>query len=411
MIATSFQSPPAVPTIHQELLVSDADARDVGVVSPLDAAPAAARIFTLRAPVGLVAVTRLSPSCHCVSAALLAVGVAESLPRTLASGGPLSVAVSVALSELRPGPFTKTVVVYARPPGGGAEFALARLIVRGTLLPAVAVAAGSSAPAAPNLAVLPLGTLDLAAPPDTAGVVLVATPDPRLARDHAVVPPLASAIPGVRAERLPDAKNGALRYRVTAAPDAPIGPVLGMLAFAPPVSDRSVRAAAWRSAGIVVTGEVVGDIATSPRVVAFGVAPGAGATPAPGLAAPKAGDTVPSSLSRAVTLTARDAKSFARRTVTRAWKKPPFSPARLLPPATGAGATATERTLLITLAPDAARRVAAGENGGFFQARVTVRLANGQRLVLPVSAFLQQGLIPAAPAPARQEVTPAAPKP
>ncbi len=380
----------------------DADAREVGVLSPLDAVPAV-WTFTLRAADCPVAVTRLSPSCHCVSAALSAAGGA-SLPRTLAPGGALSVSVSVDLSELRPGPFAKTVVVYARPSGGGAEFVLARLTVRGTLLPAVAFAAAGS-PAAPNLSVLPLGTLDLSAPPGTAGVVLVATPDPRLLRGNAAVPPLASAVPGVRAERLQGTKNGALRYRVSAAPDAPIGPVLGMLAFAPPATDTSVRAMAWRSAGIVVTGEIVGDIAASPKVVAFGVAPGTGATPAPGLAAPKAGDTVPSSLSRAVTLTARNPAAFVGITLE------PGSPAvsaRLLPPATGASATATERTLLVTLAPDAARKVAAGENGGFFQARVTVRLANGQRLALPVSAFLQPGFVPAAPA--KQEVTPAAPK-
>ncbi len=408
MITAPFQPPPAVPALHQELQVPNADACDVGVVSLLDVAPAARRIFTLRALSGPVVVTRLSPSCHCVSAALSAAGEAASLPRVFAPGRTLSVAVSIDLAELRPGPFTKTVVVYAKPSTGGAEFVLTRLAVRGTLLPAVSFAAGSSVSAAPSLSVLPLGTLDLAAPRSTAGgVVLVATPDPRLLRGNAAVPPLASAVPGVRTERLPDAKNGALRYRVSAAPDAPVGPVFGMLSFAPSVSDKSVRAAAWRSAGIVVTGEIVGDIAASPRVVAFSLAPGAGATSAPGLAASKAGDTPPPSLSRAVTLTARVAACFVG--ITAECDKPAVS-ARLLPPATGASATATERTLLITLAPDAARRVAAADGGGFFQARVTVRLANGQRLALPVSAFLEQRLAPAAPAPAKQEVKPAAPK-
>ena len=135
MIIARIQSPPAVPAGKKKPQVPNADARDVGVVAPLDAPPAAMWTFTLRGP---VVVTRLSPSCHCVSAALSAAGGATNLPRTLAPGDVLSVAVSVGLSELRSGPFTRTVVVYAKLRSGSAEFVLARLAVRGTLLPAVA---------------------------------------------------------------------------------------------------------------------------------------------------------------------------------------------------------------------------------------------------------------------------------
>ena len=424
---------------RQQTTAPVTDVREVGSISLIgDISSATKQTFMLTPSDKPLVITRLSPSCHCASAMLSGTGntnAVATLPLLLAPNTSATVTVSVDLSELRPGAFTKSVVVYAKPasPPDAAEFVLARLTVRGNLLPAVTFATDGTneTPAASNLSVLPLGTLDLntftparergmSAPRNSdgssnkGGVILTAKPDPRLLRNAAkdqtaaaspAVPPLVSSHPGIRAERLQDAPGGTLRYRITAAPDAPIGSLLGTLAFQPPVTDKSIQAIAWRSASLVVTGEIVGSVAASPQVVAFGIAQSTGTTPAPSLATPKAGDISQLPLSRTVTLTARDAKVFTGITVE--CDNPAAVSAKLLPPATGAETTATERTLLVTLAPDAARKVATGGGwNGFFQARVTVRLQNGQRLVLPVSAFLQQGVVPSP----KQETTPPAPK-
>lgn len=400
--------PPIVTFVAaQQDPVGSGDVYAVGDVSLLGNAadtvvattpPVVQHTFALRATNEAIQVTRLSPSCHCVGA-VLAGKEKTSLPLTFAPGEETSVSVSINLSELRPGAFTKSVLVYAKKSPDSSEFLWKQLTVRGNLLPAVSFAPEGGANT--NLFVLPLGTVDLSASAagGMPGAILAATLDPRLLSggSKAELPPLVSSNPGIQAKRLPDGgTKGTIRYRVFVAPDAPIGSLVGTISFAPSATDKSVRAAAWRSASLVVTGEVVGDITARPQVVAFGLEPQA------------EGSRIKSTIegqpfSRTVTLTGKDAATFEGVKVE---SDNPNVTAGVL---TITKPTA-ERTLVISLAPSAAKRVA--ENGpAFLQARVTVRLANGQRLILPVSAFRQQGFTRPLPVVEKSEGSLGAPKP
>ena len=118
------------PIALRETAAPVADVRDIGSVSLLDDASSAKKpMFSVAAADVPLVITRLSPSCHCASAVLSGAGnanVPANLPFSLAPNTPVTVTVSIALSELRPGAFTKSVIVYAKSSPDGAEFVLAR---------------------------------------------------------------------------------------------------------------------------------------------------------------------------------------------------------------------------------------------------------------------------------------------
>lgn len=360
--------------------------------------PVVHHTFALRATNEAIQVTRLSPSCHCVGAFLTG-KEKTNLPLTLAAGEETNVSVSINLSELRPGAFTKSVLIYAKKSPDSPEFLWKQLTVQGNLLPAVSFAAVGKANV--DLFVLPLGTVNLSVSivDGTPGTMIVAKLDPRLlsGASKTEIPPLVSSNPGIQAKRGADGgAKGTIHYWVSVARDAPIGSLVGTISFAPLATDKSVRATAWRSASLVVTGEATGDIAARPQVVAFGLEPQAGENPVKTVAKEQ-------SFSRTVTLTGKNAATFEGVKVE---SDNPDITAGVLTMTT----PTAERMLVISLAPSAAKRVA--ENGpAFFQARVTVRLANGQRLILPVSAFRQQGFTRPLPVVGKPEGSLGTPKP
>lgn len=284
-------------------------------------------------------VTRLVSSCGCLSA-LVGEGGRASLPVTLAPGQTLEVRARVSFLGLHPGSLSKTISVYT---ADAPDVPTLSLTLQGTLLPVARIA-----PA----------TLDLGrAEPGAGGVTVTITPDPRL--KNGPVPTLQATHPGLVVTPLPR-QGDTLRYRVSVAADAPLGPLTGQLAFAPDPAadpDAQIRAAAWRSVTVPVTGEVIGDVSAAPGMVAFGAVSN---PPAQGV-------------SQTVTLTAIKPNALRGATVT---VTSPYLRARLR---TDIG-TAKETALEITLLP--------GAPSGVLQATVIVQLANRQRLSLPVNAYV-----------------------
>lgn len=347
-----------------------------GQTSALDT-PRIEQVFTLKndgkAPIAL---QRLQSSCGCTSAALLAADAASTakaaatdnaLP-TLAPGQKVSVRVVVDLTALPPGSTRKYVLVFAK----GQTLPVAMLEMSGTLLPSLTL----------TPALLDFGRL---AAGETRALNLVVSYDPRLAPSGALptlfstnaavrVTPLATAATTEKAlPSSPGMKTQA--YTVTLAHDAPLGPVLGSLAFQPAAvyfaSDAPARAngpalpAAFTQVSAQLLGQVTGDVSAEPQAVAFGTAPLGRAT------------------SRQIVLTGVKPEALARVKVASAslWIS-----ARLLgnEPALGASSgkpAAVARVLEVTVGADAP--------AGVLQSEIKISLANGQYMLIPITAYVK----------------------
>lgn len=425
--------------------VSTLDERDPGYVYRLTNSGTTAYV-----------VSRVEASCGCLAATLASDdgkgGVPVPpliLPVTLAPGKSLTVRATVRLSELRPGPFHKTVTIWGRPATAPAPAntndavalsqaeTLARIEMEGTLAQPVLFTreSGNQPPVPVSFAPVPLGKISAgtannavseatdkrAAPGE---FVLLVTPDPRLfgAGGSADLPPLTSTHPAVTvtplAGAVPAEKQSlrTLRYRVRVADRAPLGPFLATLSFRPDAQekrseDEMRRDRAWRTASVLVTGEVVGDLSASPSLVTFVLtlprsAGGNGSDSSP---PPVVVSVLPDrNLTRQVVLTAIRPDVFTGLTVR---TDNPLIRATVNPPATSTGADATRCLLTVTLTPEvyrasfaapsgAAAAVAQGSAfggaasfggmaspGNTLQTRITLSLANGQQIVLPVSVY------------------------
>ncbi|MES2463306.1 MAG: DUF1573 domain-containing protein [Armatimonadota bacterium] len=417
---------------------------DFGTLSPLDRPGAVVeQVFTLQNTTPKpVTISRVVASCGCLRADLLALPEAgpsaPRFPRTLAPGDQAAVRVRMHLDQVLPGPAAKVALVYtAESPAAPA----ARLEIRGTVRPTIAFGVERTGndgrraaeqqnqpsqgtrtiPTIQSLqTVLDLGQLRPSAGAKNApgtgssGLILAVTPDPRLlAAAGSKIPALSLSNPALKVTPVPAATKanatalpgslasspGVLRYRLSLAPDAPLGPLLGTLTFAdaaaPPMASPASPAQSlsappgntWRTAALVVTGEVVGDASAVPGMVAFGLTtPPAGAPRAAETATARVGGAV-----RQIRVIARGPDVLKGAVVT---ADHPNVHAQFAPPATAADGTPAgentgsrptaqgeERRLLVTLRDPAALPV------GPFLAHVTVSLRNGQRLVLPVTAY------------------------
>ncbi|MBC7805024.1 MAG: DUF1573 domain-containing protein [Akkermansiaceae bacterium] len=429
--------------VHAPSTVSTLDGRDPAYVYRLTNSGTTAYV-----------VSRVEASCGCLAATLasddgkVAVSAAPLiLPVTLGPGKSLTVRATVRLSELRPGPFHKTVTIWGRPvlshpatapspPNTNDAVALsqaealARIEMEGMLAQPVLFAreSGKQAPVPISFAPVALGRVSVGdanggvrqAATDSRSApgefVLLATPDPRLLGTGTVgeiPPPLTSSHPAVTVTPLsapvPATKNElrTLRYWVRVAAGAPLGPFLSTLSFQPEGKgeQRSEgerrRDQAWRTASVLVTGEVVGDLSASPSLVTFvlttpkGVGGnGSVAPPTPGaLNAPP-----DRNLTRQVVLTAIRPDVFAGLTVR---TDNPLVQVAIHPPATTAGPDATRCRLTVTLSPGIYRTSfappSAAPQGRAFggaissentlQTRIILSLMNGQQIVLPVSVY------------------------
>lgn len=320
----------------------DANRHDFKTVSLL-AQRSVVHTFTLRntgaAP---VTVRGARSACGCISTVAGSAGAGEGT--VVAPGATTEVRVELDLGKVPAGPLRKQIEVVGE---GAASPVLATLEMVGTLAP-VAVF---------DPPLLDLGRVEAGAGKQQEVSVALdarAVADGRSWPEPAVVTPSGTVSTAVRVTPLPEAPAEATdaagvrrlvrRYRLTLGKDAPVGNVSGTLTFPAPAEP-----AALRGAVAFVSGEVYGDLTSTPQLVAFA-----------------GGQRV-----RRVRLEASGAAAFAGLKVTSA---SPHLTARLVPAAAGA-----TRELEVTLAE--------GAPASLTESSVEVTTAAGLRLVLPVRIY------------------------
>jgi hypothetical protein len=321
---------------------------EMGKPSPMDQT-VAEQDFALRNDSKTpVTVARIQTSCGCTTAILR---TSNGAPTTLKPGEQVSAHVAVNLVGLHAGPLHKVVQVFVQ----GQPMPAATLRVEGEIAPAVTFA--------PPM--LSFGRVQAGA---EHSVTLTATLDARLAGKDGALPSLVTSDPAIRVRPVSaaDAKAKTAAgspartqtYEVVLAADAPLGYVAGRLEFvrAPGLSSAAVRALSGVYSS--VTALVTGDISVQPPVVAFGAVPQG------------------REIAREVALTGTAAADLGKLAIT---CDNPRLGAKLGPvsPASGSGRGAR---LEVRLAP--------GTAPGLFRSHVTLALPNGQRLIIPVSAYV-----------------------
>ncbi len=355
---------------------------DFGQVSLLDKTRIE-QTFTFRNDANTsLALAHLKLSCGCTSAVVQTKkkgsSVRETWPSptalpTLAPGDEMSVQLVVDLTPFAPGRLSKTALVHAQ----GYSQPVATSVITGTLLPSV-----TFTPAVVDFGAVTAG--------EARSVILTAAFDPRLASSGPSTP-LVSTNPAVRISpetaasasgepSLPskdgDSKMPVRAYRVTLAKDILLGALSGILSFAPqdstgtaaPASSAASRniSAALRSARVALVGQVNGDISAQPQALALGMVP-------------KGQDAT-----QQIVLTGANAAALENLKIIcgSSWLSARLDASPAAPAPGEAGpAQKPVKTLAVTLG--------SGAPAGILQTELNITLANGQRLLIPVNAYVQ----------------------
>ena len=327
--------------------------RDFGTLSPLDT-PNVQALFRLKNETDKpILLDRLQPSCHCTHVEAIPVQTGALI---VAPGQTLTLHVTVDLAGHPAGGLEKSVSIYV--PGQTQPAAL--LLMRATLTPLVSLT--------PTL-------LDFGVPP--AGKpeqrTITVTVDPRLASGGSL-PALRSSSPFVRLLAQPvivtattaaqPASTPLTRtYSVILSPDTPIGPINGVLSFAPPAGGSADAAQTFAGSSVLFMGQVKGEVGALPQSLAFGPV--------------KQGEEA----IRQIALTGNTAGDVKELRVA---SPSLYISAHLLPlsPSFGVGnqLVTNVRTLVVTLSPQAP--------AGTMQTQLRVSLASGRRLVIPITAYV-----------------------
>jgi len=351
---------------------------DLGRVSALKT-PALTQIFRLKNITGkLLTLDRLQTSCHCTSAVWEAEDgklptSARSTPLTLRPGESVAVRVRLDLKQMASGQIVKSVMVFLK--GQTQPAALVTFVA--DIQPVVSfwpqqIDFGQVSPGAPRT------------------VTLTADFDPALA-EKGNVPALISSNPNVKitvANALA-LQDGFTRrtYSLTLLPDV-AGPVSGSLSFAPAVSPGSSTTAdvALANISVAVSGQVVGAVAAEPATLALGPVPGKHSTKGKitltGQTERTLAGAVVESDSPYVTAHLEETSSnIASSEKARAVTSNAAASGQKAPNGFGGfQAAANSTTMSVTVAPNAPL--------GKLQTQVRVTLANGQTLLVPVTAYV-----------------------
>ena len=331
--ATMAQSDGLTPVSLRASAPGSTARYDFGETSLLDE-PQIVHTFRLRND-GTTPLTleSLVPSCHCTTALVEPDG---ALP-TLAPGQRASVRMTIVAEPYLTGTLLKSVAVYAK----GIADPVATLEIHAVLRPSVVLAPEA----------LDFGTVAAGQP---RSLTLTARLDSRLL-SGGTPPKIIASDPDIRIDASADSAAGpsrAFTYRVTLERDAALGPVRDLLRFAPTAGDASGLSLA-DGPTVPVTGQVVGAASAEPTALAFGVV------------------TRGRAAARPLHLEARDASLWD---TARIAADSPWLTARLVP------SRSAGRTLEVTLSPAAP--------AGSVQSQIIVALANGQRLRVPVTAYV-----------------------
>jgi hypothetical protein len=368
---TLIATPGVTPT------ASNRGSHDFGQVSLLDRTEIAQTFILRNEDRTPITIERVKGSCSCTSTVVQRRGkegsvagttAAGTTPATLAPGDEVSVRAVLDLEPLPPGPIRKTVSVYVQ---GQREPAVV-MEIRGNLLASVKFVPGEAN----------FGRLDYG---EGKVLTVTATFDPRLTV-ACPPPPLVSSNPSIRIQLLSEDRRSpgpvppsgrasapSRTYRLSVERNVPLGPLEGEISFSPLTVARSPAArpskgvaAALRSAQLVVVGQVVGDLSAEPSLAFMGVVE-------------KGRESA-----RQIVLTGTNTAALENLKITSdsAWLSARLgaSPAVSIPGSIG---DAKERTKTLEV------RLAAGAPPGVFQSRLSIFLTNGQRLVVPVAAYVK----------------------
>jgi len=353
----SFAVPAASVPLSIKGQASTAQGADFGSISALHPAPISRTFVLSNSDSHSMTVSDLRPACGCTSA-LTARNAA--LPLVLLPGQQITVQVTLDPANLPPGPVSKLVWVYIQ----GRRTPAATLELKGILVPPVQLSAT---------------VLDYehAAAGVSTSRILTMTWNPATL-PAGVVPRLISTDPDVQVRpqeteeaALPTTSGPQTRtYTCLLAPQARLGALDGAVeaVFTDPRSGTVILGS------VPLRGDVVGDVAATPSIIAFGSAPsGLSTTRQVLLTLTKPQRLTVSSSSRFVTAqlgsaqTVPASRPFPGGTANAAISLTPAVPRTALP-------------LNITLKPTAPP--------GPLEAEVIVTTAGGQRLRLPVFAVV-----------------------
>lgn len=380
-----------VPAPVLKQLANNEGEIEFGQVSALDA-PQLERTFQLKnAGKAPVTIERLQTSCHCTSAFFETptgsrasdIGASKTYTsQTLRPGQTATVRVRIDLAQLTAGSVVKSVFVYLKGNSQPAAFVTLSGELRSSL---------TLWPQKLDFGQVPMGS------PRT--LTITTTFDPRLAAPDAL-PMLVSSDPDIQVAPAPktlaavgdvpgqrNLKNAPLQqtYLITLSASS-AGPVSSVLSFAPtvpridsmaaktkmeatartkqPISAKTDTSTILARISVPVQGEVVGDVAAEPSALALGPVPGQR-----------------SAVGR-VMLTVQNADALAGAVMS---SPSPYVSAKIqtVQPLLGGGGANTlpgSRMLEVTISPKAPL--------GLMQTTVIVTLTNGQRLHIPISAYI-----------------------
>jgi hypothetical protein len=364
-------------TSREKMVAPNQSVLECGAMNLLDHMEVS-QVFTLfNANKTPLVVERLQPSCGCMTALLpqptgKLAGTKQSsqLPLTLGSNESMQVKVTIHLDLLPAGPFNKSVSIYVQ----GVPRPAAMLQLTGTLQPNVTLT--------PN--VLDFGKVAVGTTPS---LTLTATYGNRL-KAGIPLPRLVSHNPYVSITPLIDlplqqpkpagkrpVRPRIQRYRVTLKPGLESGSLTDTLDLLPAetspgpgvpgVKVPAHLAAALKQVTAMIVGQVVGNVDAQPPVLAFGsVNPGRAYT-------------------RQIVLRAKKAAALqnVKLAANSSWLAVQLNSSGAISPLMAAGRAAeATRVVDVTLS---------GETpAGLLSSRITVTLNDGERLTIPVQAYI-----------------------
>ncbi len=316
---------------------------DFGTVDPLTT-PRLEHLFTLKnGGTATLTVGNLMPSCGCTTALI---GSGDEQSRTLAPGAEASVRTVLDVAHSFGGMLDKYVTVYLQ----GQSVPAAVLELRVNVRPLISF----SRPLI-GFGQVPTG--------ETRSIDLTATVDARLA-SGGVLPKLASSDPDVtvapsggQTETLRDGKPMlAQSYTCTVSPHAHLGVLNGTVYFLVRPSTTPRPEDALASFSVPFSGEVTGKISAAPATVMFGAA------------------AVGREVTRTVTITGVNPEAVRG---LHLGDPGPWLTAKMEPPAADRPNQAALQVTLTSHAPT-----------GSIQSHVDITTTDGQRLVVPVIAYV-----------------------
>jgi len=331
---------------------------DFGTIDAFTAG-AIEHVFTLRnAGTAPISVERVQASCGCTSAVLQGAADAKTetaahLPRTLAPGETVTVRAALNPRALSPGTQHKTVWIYTT---GNAAPAVT-LELNGVLPPVVRYSTDN----------LDFGHVHAGQPAEKTVNVSV---DERLLQRRGEALTLVCSATDARVSPLdagwepstdPTLAGWKTRkFKITLPAETPIGFLTGTLSLlSPPATTATAPTAPVPGSEslIPLEAEVIGTINASPAVLAFGIMPAG------------------SKATRTIVLTGPTAAALTGATIMSSL--PACVTTRFAPPTAGGSETGI---LYVTVAP--------GTMTGLIQADLNVAFKNGERLRLPVTAYV-----------------------